>query len=340
MTFETDLEIMRTRSAHGDNRLDARNSCIKRITVERFAPHARLNNIYTDEVEVLYMKKLITILLISTLLTAFAMADAGDTLPDAIVMRGIAVSMDLDGDGKEETLRWDLVDVDEYTSSLTLTVVDTEGTQINYPTELIGGQAVYATDMDGDGVVEILLTGDIASDDYYTTCLHFVGGTLVSVPFADGNRGDNGSEYLAEGYGMVMDISGNALSLSGSQDILGTWFATRIYALVDGRFDFADEGEWVRVTDTNEPGFWEDNYGVLTTTTPLDYTAVDGSAAQLPEGARLMIVASDKQSYARFITPEGIIGTLTIAPNKDKGWGMTVNGIDENSCFEYIPYAD
>ena len=166
MTFETDLEIMRTRSAHGDNRLDARNSCIKRITVERFAPHARLNNIYTDEVEVLYMKKLITILLISTLLTAFAMADAGDMLPDAIVMRGIAVSMDLDGDGKKETLRWDLVDVDEYTSSLTLTVVDTEGTQINYPTELIGGQAVYATDMDGDGVVEILLTGDIASDDY------------------------------------------------------------------------------------------------------------------------------------------------------------------------------
>ena len=96
----------------------------------------------------------------------------------------------------------------------------------------------------------------------------------------------------------------------------------------------------MRVTDTNEPGFWEDNYGVLTTTTPLDYTAVDGSAAQLPEGTRLMIVASDKQSYARFITPEGIIGTLTIAPNKDKGWGMTVNGIDENSCFEYIPYAD
>ena len=25
---------------------------------------------------------------------------------------------------------------------------------------------------------------------------------------------------------------------------------------------------------------------------------------------------------------------------EDKGWGMTVNGIDENSCFEYIPYAD
>ena len=33
------------------------------------------------------MKKLITILLISTLLTALAMADAGDMLPDAIVMR-------------------------------------------------------------------------------------------------------------------------------------------------------------------------------------------------------------------------------------------------------------
>jgi hypothetical protein len=29
MTFETDLEIMRTRSAHGDNRLDARSSLKK-----------------------------------------------------------------------------------------------------------------------------------------------------------------------------------------------------------------------------------------------------------------------------------------------------------------------
>lgn len=197
--------------------------------------------------------------------------------------------------------------------------------------------------MDGDGVVEILLTGDVASDDYYTTCLHFEDGALVPVPFADGNRGDNGSDYLAEGYGMVMDISGNTLSLSGSQDVLGTWFATRIYALVDGRFDFADNGEWVRDlgdANTNDPGFWEDNYGVLTTTAPLDYTAEDGSAAQLPEGARLMIMASDKQSAARFITPEGITGTLAIAPNKEKGWGMMVNGVNEDTCFEYIPYAD
>lgn len=311
-------------------------------------PHARLKVISTNKAEVsklegLYMKKLIAILLISALLSASALADAGDTLPNHIVMRGMAASMDLDGDGTEEALRWDMVDIDEYTSSLALTVVDAEGTQINYSTELIGGQAVYATDMDGDGVVEILLTGDVASDDYYTTCLHFEGGALVPVPFADGNRGDNRSEYLSEGYGMVMDISGNTLSLSGSQDVLGTWFATRIYTLVDGRFDFADNGEWVRDlgdADTDDPGFWEDNYGVLTTTAPLDYTADDGSAAQLPEGARLMIMASDKQSAARFITPEGITGTLAIAPNKEKGWGMTVNGVDEDSCFEYIPYAD
>lgn len=88
------------------------------------------------------MKKLIAVLLISTLLTASAPADVGDTLPDVIVMRGMAASMDLDGDGREETFRWDMVDVDEYTSSLALTVVDAEGTQINYPTELIGSQAV------------------------------------------------------------------------------------------------------------------------------------------------------------------------------------------------------
>ena len=78
------------------------------------------------------MKKLIAILLITALLSASALADVGDTLPNHIVMRGMAASMDLDGDGTEEALRWDMVDIDEYTSSLALTVVDAEGTQVHY----------------------------------------------------------------------------------------------------------------------------------------------------------------------------------------------------------------
>ena len=111
----------------------------KRIAVERIVPRARLKDISIGNVELsklegLYMKKLIAILLISALLIASALADVGDTLPNHIVMRGMAASMDLDGDGTEEALRWDVVDIDEYTSSLALTVVDAEGTQINYST--------------------------------------------------------------------------------------------------------------------------------------------------------------------------------------------------------------
>ncbi|MBQ1372277.1 MAG: hypothetical protein IIY70_05035, partial [Oscillospiraceae bacterium] len=130
----------------------------------------------------------------------------------------------------------------------------------------------------------------------------------------------------------------------GSQDVLGTWFAQRTYALADtGLFEFADDGEWVRDmegVDLADPELWANDYPSLTVTRSLPYTAEDGSAAELEEGAQLLITASDKQSYARFVTKDGVTGTLDIYPDYERGWGMMVNGESEDSWFKMIPYAD
>ena len=90
--------------------------------------------------------------------------------------------------------------------------------------------------------------------------------------------------------------------------------------------------------DPDDAGLWE--YAALTAKVELTYTAPDGSEATLPAGEKLLVVASDKKETARFITPNGRAGTLDISPDYDRGWGWMVNGMGEEACFEYVPYAD
>ena len=290
------------------------------------------------------MKRLIAMLLMATLLAVPALAEEdGTDLSKWVVPARMDVKLDLDGDGAEETLYWNTVGLDEYESRLILGVGEGDKVDQEYETYIYSSEAVLAVDLDGDGIVEILLTGDEASDDYITICLHWTDGALVEVPFADGSRGENTDEYQPQGYGYLTAIDGNTLTLLGSQDVLGTWFAERTYALNDGQFDFADDGEWKRdmgAVDLNDEGYWAENYSVLTTTAPLTYTGEDGVEAELPVGAKLIITGSDKTTYARFVASDGAAGTLAIAPDEENGWGMLVNGVPEGELFEYIPYAD
>lgn len=290
------------------------------------------------------MRRVIGLLLALTLLIPAAMAELGDPgLESAALPADQAVAIDLDGDGAAETVIWTMAPVDEYDSKLVLRVTLADGATLDYDTEFIGAEAVFAADMDGDGSVELLLTGDIASDDYFTVCLHLANGALIAVPFADGNRGENTDQDQEMGYGYPVRLDGSAITLSGSQDVLGTWFGARVYALEDGRFGFADDGEWVRDLsdiDLSDETFWAEGYAPLTTKTALGYTAADGSRGELPAGAQLLITGSDKASYARFVTKDGIEGKLSITADAEKGWGMLVDGVSEDDMFERVPYAD
>ena len=104
--------------------------------------------------------------------------------------------------------------------------------------------SAYATDLDGDGIVEIFVCGDWASADYATYCLHWDGSTFTPLPFANASRGDDSGDYLYYGYGYVQAIEDGLLTLCGSQDVLGTYFGTRVFALQNDVFEFADDGLW------------------------------------------------------------------------------------------------
>ena len=215
-----------------------------------------------------------------------------------------------------------------------------EGKALVYATDIVWKPEAFALDLDGDGAVELLLSGDVMSDDYYTACVRYDGSALYEVLFPDSNRGDSGSGYFRQGYGRVIAIEDGRLTLSGSQDVLGTWFATRQVRLSPyDRFEFDDDGLWTRdMVDLDDAELWE--YAALTAKIELTYTAPDGSEATLPAGEKLLVIASDKQETAHFTTPDGLIGALSISPDYDRGWGWMVNGVGEADCFEYVPYAD
>ena len=285
------------------------------------------------------MKRAFAMLLALAAMLTPALAEEKPALEGQLA-EGETVQIDLDGDGEAESVRWAVETTEQGVDCLTVTVQPGAGKALVYATDIVWKPEAFALDLDGDGAVELLLSGDVMSDDYYTACLRYDGSTLYEVLFPDSNRGNSGSGYFKQGYGRITAIENGRLTLSGSQDVLGTWFATRQVRLSPhDRFEFDDDGLWVRdPMDMDDADLWK--YAALTAKVELTYTAPDGSEATLPAGEKLLIVASDKKDTAHFTTPNGLIGALDISPDYDHVWGWKVNGVSESDCFENLLYAD
>ena len=289
------------------------------------------------------MKRILAVILSLLLLAGLpATAEEAAPLSGATLPEGVSAAADLDGDGASERVSWSMVPEDEYTAFLTLTVQPGEGEPITRGTDIQSFGTVYILDLDGDGALEVLLTGDAMSDDYVTLCLHYADGTLHEVLFPDAGRGGNDDGYYRYGYGLITGITGNLVTLEGSQDMLGTWMATRMVSLTPyERFEFCDSGLWeLKVSDPAEiDEMWQ--YRALTVSAPLAYAGAGGSpSGTLQQGDRILVYATDKDSRAWFMTKDGRRGVLSLSRNYDAGWGWLVDGKPEAECFEYVPYAD
>lgn len=250
---------------------------------------------------------------------------------------GEEVQLDLDGDGTEESV-CAIMEREDEMEFLSVSVEAGENFY-EYDSDVIYGGAAYAADMDGDGNPELLLTGDEASADYFTWCLKFSREDgLNPLPFADANRGENTGDYYESGYGRIVAIDGQTLTMVGSQDALGTWMCSRQFTLRDGKFELDDGGIWIVVDDLDDPDNWE--YRCLTVAQPISVTLEDGSQSTLEPGTKLLITETDKTSFAGYQTEDGQRGKISIAPDVEEGWGSLVDGKHEYDCFEYIPYAD
>lgn len=282
------------------------------------------------------MKRTTTMLLALLLLIAAFSAQA-EAL--SIPIDGVPVGIDLDGDGAEETVACVML-LEDGLERLQLQVSPQGRAAVSADTDICVWTAGRAADLNGDGLVELLLSGDVMSDDYFTWCYNYVNGRLKPVLFADVNRGDNGAGYFRQGYGQLiaLDPAAGTVTLSGSQDVLGTWFGRRTLKLSeDGLFECADDGLWRRYIDPADADVWE--YGALTVKTALP-CRLAGAEATLNPGDRILVTGSDKLSRATFVTPDGQSGEISIAQDFQRGWGWLAADVPEEEAFETVPYAD
>lgn len=287
------------------------------------------------------MKRLFCLILLVVTLSMAALAFAESERSGVTDIGETPVAIDLDGDGSPESVSCAMVP-DDFDVHLKLRVVSEAGVETAYDSGFVWNQQVCAVDLDGDGTVELFASGDVMSDDYYTVCLQYTGDCLREVLFADVRRGENTpGAYFKYGYGGLEGMNPDAatVTLSGSQDVLGTWFGSRTLKLTEGGlFEYADDGWWLRDTSNFGEDIW-DSYAALNPLAEIAYTSGSETGVLRP-GDRFLITGSDKQKKATFLAEDGRTGTLAIAVDYDRGWGWTINDVPEEELFEIVPYAD
>lgn len=284
------------------------------------------------------MKKMIVWLL--ALMMVLGCAGAEMAVPEGALVLPMDenLEIDLDGDGEAEKVLLRMEGLEDETC-LRLIIEGTDGAMNIYDTWIQYPVICFCIDINGDGVREILLSGDVQSDDYLTWCLNYdLENGIRELSFADANRGMNTGEYLAEGYGEIVAIDGNTLTLRGSQDVLGTWMAKRTFTLENDSFELRDGGMWIMQDITEDEFIWE--YFCLNPVKEVPVTFEDGSEGTLVPGEKFVITFTDKVSVAGFVTQDGRKGSIALTHNTEEGWGHMINDVADYEYFEYMPYAD
>lgn len=229
-----------------------------------------------------------------------------------------ALTLDLNGDGSEETVCLRLMKGDE--GERYELHVQSDDMVYAGSTDIIWDCALWAADTDTDGRVELYVSGDVMSDDYMSYVWRYDGG-LIEVGVRD-NSGLNRRS------GRITEIDGEFITVSDYINVLGSYWGSQSYTLVNGELAPAESGVWTL----------EDNEFTLKTLLPLPVLMDDG-ATELPAGTELRLTAYDEAAgRVWFATSDDERGYLTVESNAD-GFGYSIGGTDEYDCFETLPYA-
>ena len=121
-------------------------------------------------------------------------------------------------------------------------------------------------------------------------------------------------------------------------DALGTYDAYRKFHVGESGMPVAEEDVYtkVNVCDSKE----EEAALVSTRELPVTMIEADGSEKEekLPAGTEYYVRATDLESFVDMELSDGRRCRMAVKKS-DKGWGFEIDGVDEENCFEFIPYA-
>lgn len=158
---------------------------------------------------------------------------------------------------------------------------------------------------------------DTGSDDYVTYVYRLTDGGIEDIAQIDASV-DAGN------------INAHEIVMESWVNLLGTYSGIKTYTF--------DENGGFTTEDTEY--LLQKNEYVLTTAVDLPIT-LEGAESTLPAGSHIVINATDNESYVKFTIQEtGQTGVLEVLRGEgDDYYNVTVDGMNENDCFEFLPYA-
>lgn len=249
------------------------------------------------------------------------------------------LDMDLNGDGKLEHVSFEeQYDDEDYVVYMTLRVTSDDGGEASADMDIMGYlSAAFACDIDGDGLVELFVSGDICSSDYDTWVFRYDGGALAA---ADGAyTPDYEPDYILPAvFGTVDKIEGGVVTISNTVDMLGSWWCQTQYQLKAGSFGLerVPGSLW-----TYDSSYYTDEYWDWAAITAAEFPVTldgEGVPTTLPIGTKLVPIDTDGETYIHFVTQEGVRGTVYVDRYPDE-WGFMIDGVDEFDLFLELPYA-
>lgn len=130
----------------------------------------------------------------------------------------------------------------------------------------------------------------------------------------------------------------DAFYLSRRIDALGTYSAYRKFHVGTDGMPESDENVYTKVKVSDS----KDDEMALVSTRELPVTMIkeDGSEEneKLPAGTNYYVRATDQESFVEFELEDGRTCRMSVKKS-DSGWGFTIDGVSEEDCFEFVPYA-
>lgn len=124
------------------------------------------------------------------------------------------------------------------------------------------------------------------------------------------------------------NINPDGIVMKSYVNLLGTYEGVKTY-------QFDDNGGF-STTDTE---YVLHNDYVLTTKTDLSVT-LEGAESTLPSGSHIILNGTDNETYVTFTIQEtGQTGVLNVQRGEDDFYNVSIDGMNENDCFEILPYA-
>jgi hypothetical protein len=227
------------------------------------------------------------------------------------------IFIDMDADGSDETIS--VTQREDGTAVAAFSCGDTNFADTIDP--LYVSECFIDDVTEGDGYLELFVTGDMASDDY-VTCIY---------------RIKDGAIEKCEIYGIVKESDGKgSLLVQETIDVFGTYGAECSYSLKDG-FEFDVSSPY---TVLQYEGFEERKITVKRDGLPAQVSVSGGKYEDvlLPAGTELLLMETDCKSYGLFTSKDGKSIRISITSNPGE-WGWYIGRIPEEEWFDGLSYS-